>query len=111
MEGCLTFFIFISYAKGNSLGVVGSYSHSEGVALHKAMDDAHTNCSIEAAMNSWNVLQTTKTPWKFLILHLLVLEKHPKAFRVAKFDYIFLRSITSFGYIQKCPKKILECPT
>jgi hypothetical protein len=39
-----------------------------------------------------------------------MLQKQPKGFRVAKFDYIFLWSITSFGYIQKC-QKILECPT
>jgi hypothetical protein len=34
-----------------------------------------------------------------------MLEKQPKAFHVAKFEYIFLWSITSFGYIQKCQKK------
>jgi hypothetical protein len=36
MEGCLTFSFFISYANGNYLGPVVSYSQQEGVALHKA---------------------------------------------------------------------------
>jgi hypothetical protein len=63
MEGCLTFFISISYAKGYSLGPVVSYSHSEGVALHKR------KLLNEAAMNSWNALQTTETPWEFGIIN------------------------------------------
>jgi hypothetical protein len=61
----------------------------------------------EAAMNSWNALQTTKTPWKFGFINLAPpsVRKQSNAFCVAKFDYIFLWSITSFGYIQKFQKE------